>query len=53
MVSAVAVFLITVGCADIVRRLTARTWAAALAAARNARPAPPRCADCGASGTFC
>ena len=28
--SAVAVLLIAVGCADIVRRLTARTWAAAL-----------------------
>lgn len=28
--SAVAVFLIAVGCADIVRRLTRRTWAAAL-----------------------
>jgi hypothetical protein len=29
-VSAVAVLLIAVGCADIVRRLTGRTWAAAL-----------------------
>ena len=28
--SAVAVLLVAVGCADIVRRLTARTWAAAL-----------------------
>ena len=28
--SAVAVFLIAVGCADIARRLTTRTWAGAL-----------------------
>ncbi len=44
MVSAVAVLLITVGCADIVRRLTARTWAAALAAVLAA---PGTAALCG------
>ena len=42
--SAVAVLLITVGCADIVRRLTARTWAAALAAVLAA---PGTAALCG------
>ena len=53
MVSAVAVLLITVGCADIVGWLTARTWARPTAAVLAAAPAPPRYADCGASGTFC
>ena len=44
--SAVAVFLIAVGCADIARRLTTRTWAGALIGCWR-RSQRRRCAGCG------